>query len=376
MPRMHRMATLSILLAALSHNAKSSAQEPGLPRADLSFEQGETLESINALPWIVGDRESQRREWIKKAFDLKADKSKTPALKNTQIYEFLDAADHHRSSTFTRCNLGMLAHERGDVLHAAEYFQRELRTPLPPNASEQTKLIRHVCETYASLAFVRVGALRVLAPDESKVWVDTRFAGDAPLLGAVFVKPNQDVEVRVQLNDEGELREKVSVGAGETTTLEFQSKKKPQTPNAPKAGLPFVPRGEKASGNWAPMSKAEPSAAKTALFWTSVGVGAIGAVLGVVGMAVEISANARLDTAVAKDGTPCRATFNTFDDNICGPLNSSVQTANLLQYIGLGQVALGGVGLLIYGLYPEPARANMGAYNPLPKGLVIQGTWY
>ena len=376
---MHRMVlALSMLLvgthahAQSQQSAASSTKAASLPTDELSDDLGETPESIAALPWIVGDRESTRREWIKKAYDLRADKTAgDEASRKHQIDEYLRAADSIRSSTFTRCNLGLLAHERGDVVSSPQYFRRETSQPLREGATSREKFIRHVCETYAALAKQRVGELNIKAPEHSTVWINHHYVGAAPLLGTVFVKPNEEQNVKVKLADRSELRETVAVRPGESTTLEFYSPEKEKELTLPKVSV-SVPR----EGMMLPAPEEK---WRERMLWGSMAL--TGAGLGIlIGSSIfRAVTNGKLETTRGDAPEVC-SRLPTNDKN-CFMIHGDIRTADLLGYLSAGILGVGVTGITVYFVYPQsPSTGSTSSKNQilqasLPGGLGFQGTF-
>lgn len=331
----------------------------------------ETPEGIAKLPNIPGDRETYRRNMIARAWQEKHDKNpdKNPLQKFASMYDWLKAADGVRSSSFTRCNLGLLAHELGHAIDAAEHFQREFLTHYPHDGTAHNKLVRDVCEIVGKVAMVRVGELSIVAPERSQVWVDHSVKGRAPLLGSVFVLPNKEHLVRAQLSDGSELRETIVLRPGESRTLELQSPKKAEHPSGT---LPFVARRERNAGELAVLKRPEPKL-KTAAFYGGVAVGAIGLVMGAIGMGIGISANQALDSTKIDDDDTCRTMPS--QRGLCGGIYDNIMMSTTLMYSGIVSMGIGSAGLLVYALYPEHSMGAGTFSKSLPTGLGIQGRW-
>lgn len=387
MYRMHKMAlkiSPILLLGALAQSAHAASPATPAPTEAFADKFGETPEAIQKLPYIVGDPETQRRDLILKAYELRVtDKAATRNPKRlAQLDEYLRAADRIRSSTFTRCNLGLVAHHRGDIVRAAEHFQRERAQPLPKDASDADKGLRHACEIYAALAYERVGMLKIAAPNASVVWVNHRMVGTAPVVGYVFVKPNEEQTVRIVLDDESELRKKVVLEAGQSTTLEFQSVK-PKEPvrepaavkeNAPGVGpvreqaamkqdVMVEPRG----GGW----KRDMMIGGTVM--AGVGLGAL------IGTSIwKMVAKSKLPKTQGTNPPTCeKRTDAPYEP--CLILQNDMDTADILGLISTGVLGIGLTGIGIYLFSPQspsPSPVSSPTFKAkLPTGLGIQGAF-
>ncbi len=338
---MHRMVFSSVILLVGFISGNSAAEPSGAlapPHADFADEEGETLASISKMPSIAGDRESRRRELIKAAFELRESKAKMDeSVRWTKIDEYLRAADRIRSTTFTRCNLAMSAQQSGDVVRAAEYFRKERANPLPPTATEHQKFVRDECDTHAALAFERVGELNIVAPAHSSVWINHEYVGVAPLAASIFVRPNEEQQILIELEDKAELKRTVKVKAGKSTTLEFQSAPEPETEakEHTKASIPPPPRVEE-DNTW-----------KYAL---AVGGTMLlsGVTLSTIGVTMSSSIREEFEQAKTQEGDTC---MNNGQKAECYTILAKHDVANALGYAGVGflcgAVASAGIALLV-----------------------------
>lgn len=372
---MHRMVLATSLLlfgllprqsAAENANVNANVDMNDLP-TNAFADENETLASIKQKPLIIGDPETQRRTWIIKAFELRDSKAKMDqAARWAQIDEYMRAADHIRSSTFTRCNLAMLAHHQGDHVRAAEYFRLEQAHPLPKDASDDRKFTRHLCDTMAALAYQRVGELNIEAPDHSVVWINHEYVGSAPLLASVFVKPNEEQNVLIELTDKTELRRTVKVKAGRSTTLEFQSTEKPVAEEAKEKEAPKPPPP-------LPLPRVEPEDAT----WKYVAVASgtlfvSGVVLSGIGTAKLAAGQDEYESATADDSQVCTDLIGKKE---CRSILLEHRSATALNYAGLG--LLGGAvvtGIIAYVLKPtQPTSPVSVALSP--NSITVHGTF-
>lgn len=344
------------------------------PYTDVADEEGETLESINQLPSVMGDPESHRRELIKKALELRDSKDKIDEAKRwIQIDEYIRAADRVRSSTFTRCNLAALAHHQGDEVRAAEYYRKEQEQPLKRDATAHQKFIRDICDMHAAVAYERVGELKITAPARSTVWINGEYAGIAPLAAGVFVKPNEEQRVVAELEDRTEIQKSVKVKAGKRTTLELQSPKPQEAKReVPKATDVRVVATE---------AQTEQKQNKQGGLgrdlriggMATVGVG-FGVLLG--GVIWKAVAKSALSAAKGNDDTLCGTLPTNSRD--CAPYYQDIDSADHFIYLSTGilGLGLGGVGLSF--LFPDtpPNPGGTKAIGAsLPKGLTISGAF-
>ncbi len=363
---MHRMVFTSIILLfgfASGTSAAESSQTSALPQGDFADEEGETLASINKMPSILGDRESHRRELIKAALEVQESKAKMDeSMRWTKIDEYLRAADRIRSSTFTRCNLAMAAQRSGDIVRAAEYFRKEQANPLPQTATEHQKFIRDACDMHAALAYERVGEVKVVAPAHSSVWINHEYVGAAPLAASIFVKPNEEQHIMIELEDKSELKRTVRVKAGKSTTLEFQSAPEPKTDakDMPKASMSLPPRMEED-----PTWKYALAVGGTLLI--------SGFTLSAIGTSMHSSIQEEFEQATGKDGNPCSQSNNSIQRE-CSAILDKHQIASTVNYTGLGflggAMVAGGIALLTY-KFPAP-RISVALS---PNSLALKGSF-
>jgi hypothetical protein len=217
-----------------------------------------------------------------------------------------------------------------------------MKNRFPHDGREMTKLVRDVCEIVGRQAFARVGELS---------------------------------SVRVRLPDGDELFETISLGPGQSTTLEFYSPKKKNNQDGGSKGQ-IGPRNEEGvMGEW--MMKPPPQPVlKSAFLGAGIGFSALGLGMLVGGMGFSIYANAKLDSTKAEDGRSCRLAGN--DGRVCPPLYDKLLTSTNLFYLGTGTTLLGAGGLMVYALYPSAPERNpaLQSFAPrLPMGLGVSGHW-
>lgn len=364
---MYRMVLISSLLL-LGFTARSSAAEPSArlapPQTDFADEEGETLASIKQMPSILNDPETRRRELIKAAFELRDSKAKMDEKTRwIRIDEYIRAADRIRSSTFTRCNLAMLAQQSGNEVRAADYFRKERENPLPETATQHQKVIRDVCDTHAALAFERVGELNIEAPPHSAVWINHEYIGAAPLAASVFVRPNEEHNVVIELMDNTELKRRVKVQAGKSTTLKFQSPPEAEVEaKEPKNDIKAPPPP--------PSRPEEDPTWKYALAGSAI-LGGTGVVLATVG----VVRGALLDDSAmqsSNDGLNCASSEKVGMCLSTAANKASAQTLSLTGVGLMGAALVGGITSFL--LRSKPV--NTPIFLALsPSGAYLQGTF-
>ncbi len=356
----------SVLL--IGFTAHPSAAEPAAqlapPQTDFADEEGETLASIKQMPSILNDPETRRRDLIKAAFELRDSKTKMDEKTRwIRIDEYIRAADRIRSSTFTRCNLAVLAQQSGNEVRAADYFRKERENPLPKSATQHQKVIRDVCDTHAALAFERVGELNIEAPPDSAVWINHEYIGAAPLAASVFVRPNEEHNVVIELMDNTELKRRVKVQAGKSTTLKFQS------PPEAEVGAKERKNDIKAPPP-PPFRPEEDPTWKYALAGSAV-LGGAGVVLTMVG----IVRGALMDDPAVQSGSDGLDCTSTKSSKLCLEAVASKASTQTLSLTGVGLVgaALAG-GLTSFFLKPKSANTPI-SLALSPSGAYLQGTF-
>ncbi len=378
----------ALLAGFAAPNSAAAAQPPLEASIDASIAADDEREdTIEQLPNLPGDKESQRRALIKEAwkFSRKSDRFKQDSPEQreniTQAYRLIFAADKIRSTTFTRCNLGMMSILLDQPIRAAEHFEREQQNPFPPPSKQADHELRDTCDFHYAEALTRVGRLRISAPPSSDVWVDTRMVGKAPVLGSVFVEPDRDHVVRIKLDSERELREVVSVGAGESTTLEFHSpefSKKIEPPEMkPETQLPLLPRRpDQVPIRLNQGTQGQDEQWRIGLKWGGFALTGAGAMLGVGAALWQWQAQSALGSTIdASTGLSCRNMPETARD--CVPIHKEIGVTNALLYTSVGMAFLGAVGLGFSFLYPQDTASGFRGQNAqwIPSGVQFHGRW-
>lgn len=353
--------------AALLISVPSSADDVPVqlvkrPLIDTYAQDDESEAGIKKIPSVRGDTETYRRNFLMRAWQASHDKNMPEKERYAEMFRWVKAADEIRSTTFTRCNLGILAQEMGEPLDAAEYFRAEFQTRYPHDESPDNKLRRDLCEMSGREVLANLAELTIVAPDKSDVFVGTHLAGRAPLAASVFVTPKEEHVVRVKLpKGEGELRETVSLRAGESRTLELYPPKKPE-PNIVVKEVPVLVQ----------MDPGWRRDVRTA-GWVLGGVG-LGLLAG--GSVLRMVTDHQMDEIVPTDNAPC--TQLNPNHVTCAPLHADIHVANVLTYLSLGFLTAGGIGLGIG--YSGPASPVVGMKAQalqlkLPTYVSIQGAW-